>query len=130
VPQRPVGSYVDTTGAISATPCPAGTTTTGTGATSAAACRPPTPTSNGCKKGGWRLLTDATGTPFKNQGDCVSYFATNGRNLADGRAPGKARANKKARHKARANKKARHKKARHKKEHAVRRSARRHSHRA
>ena len=99
VPQRPCRLYVDTTGAISATPCPAGTTTTGTGATSAAACRPPTPTSKGCKKGGWRLLTDAGGTPLKNQGDCVSYVATNGRNLADGGAPGKARANKKARHK-------------------------------
>jgi hypothetical protein len=37
-----------------------------------------------CKKGGWRTLTDMFGTPFKNQGDCVSYLATNGRNLADG----------------------------------------------
>lgn len=37
-----------------------------------------------CKKGGWQSLTDAFGTPFKNQGDCVSYFATDGRNLASG----------------------------------------------
>jgi hypothetical protein len=111
----PVGSYVDTTGAVSATPCPAGTTTTGTGATSAAACHSPTPTKGACKKGGWRLLTDASGTPFKNQGDCVSYVATNGRNVADGGAPGKGRANKKARDK---------------KKHAAKRSARRHAHRA
>src|ERR1700693_5103382 len=25
-----------------------------------------------CKKGGWQTLNDANGTPFKNQGDCVS----------------------------------------------------------
>ena len=37
-----------------------------------------------CKKGGWESLTDAAGTPFKNQGDCVSYVATGGRNPADG----------------------------------------------
>ena len=29
-----------------------------------------------CKKGGWATL----GMGFKNQGDCVSYFATNGKN--------------------------------------------------
>lgn len=46
---------------------------------------PAEPTSIGdCKKGGWESLTDAYGTPFKNQGDCVSYVATSGRNLADG----------------------------------------------
>jgi hypothetical protein len=32
-----------------------------------------------CKHGGWRDFTSAPG-PFKNQGDCVSYFATGGRN--------------------------------------------------
>lgn len=26
-----------------------------------------------CKKGGWQNYTDASGNPFKNQGDCVSY---------------------------------------------------------
>jgi hypothetical protein len=26
-----------------------------------------------CKKGGWRELTDSNGTPFKNQGQCVSF---------------------------------------------------------
>lgn len=31
---------------------------------------------NDCKKGGWATL----GMGFKNQGDCVSYFATNGKN--------------------------------------------------
>ena len=35
-----------------------------------------------CKKGGWRDLTDDTGASFKNQGDCVSFVATDGRNLA------------------------------------------------
>ncbi len=37
-----------------------------------------------CKHGGWKTLTDSNGRHFKNQGDCVSYFATNGRNLASG----------------------------------------------
>lgn len=27
-----------------------------------------------CKKNGWRSLSDQNGTPFKNQGQCVSYF--------------------------------------------------------
>jgi hypothetical protein len=44
---------------------------------------PPTPTSaNQCKHGGWQGLTDTNGTLFKNQGDCVSFVATNGTNLA------------------------------------------------
>jgi hypothetical protein len=34
--------------------------------------------------GGWRTLTDAEGRPFKNQGDCVSYVASLGRNPAAG----------------------------------------------
>jgi hypothetical protein len=37
-----------------------------------------------CKKGGWQSMTDANGTHFKNQGDCVSYFATGGKNPANG----------------------------------------------
>jgi hypothetical protein len=37
-----------------------------------------------CKKGGWKALTDASGRGFKNQGDCVSYFDTNGANPAAG----------------------------------------------
>ena len=32
-----------------------------------------------CKDGGWRNLTDGEGRPFVNQGDCVSYFASEGR---------------------------------------------------
>lgn len=32
-----------------------------------------------CKKGGWQ-----TYQVFKNQGDCVSYVATEGRNQPDG----------------------------------------------
>ncbi len=34
-----------------------------------------------CKDGGWRAFTSAPG-PFKNQGDCVSYVATGGKNAA------------------------------------------------
>jgi hypothetical protein len=34
-----------------------------------------------CKNGGWEDFTSSPG-PFKNQGDCVSYFATGGRNKA------------------------------------------------
>ena len=45
----------------------------------------PIPTSkDDCKKGGWMTRTDDEGRPFKNQGDCVSYVATGGRNKADG----------------------------------------------
>lgn len=40
---------------------------------------------NECKKGGWMDLTDANGVPFKNQGDCVSYVATGGKNEAAGK---------------------------------------------
>jgi hypothetical protein len=43
------------------------------------------PTStNQCMDGRWQDLTDTTGTPFKNQGDCVSYVATGGKNVASG----------------------------------------------
>jgi len=31
-----------------------------------------------CKRGGWRTMFEPDGTPFKNQGDCVSFFATSG----------------------------------------------------
>lgn len=31
---------------------------------------------NECKNGGWQTMTRADGTPFKNQGDCVSYVNT------------------------------------------------------
>lgn len=37
-----------------------------------------------CKKGGWMSLADSEGTAFRNQGDCVSFIATGGRNLAAG----------------------------------------------
>jgi len=43
----------------------------------------PVPTSaKQCKGGGWQHQTDTAGTPFKNQGDCVSFVATQGANLA------------------------------------------------
>ncbi len=39
---------------------------------------PPT-SKDQCKDGGWQTFTDAQGnTAFKNQGDCVSYVASNG----------------------------------------------------
>ena len=39
---------------------------------------PNTPKSkDDCKKGGWQDLEDANGDPFKNQGQCVSYFQAN-----------------------------------------------------
>jgi hypothetical protein len=37
-----------------------------------------------CKGNGWMSYADAAGTPFKNQGDCVSYVATKGHNSAGG----------------------------------------------
>jgi hypothetical protein len=33
-----------------------------------------------CKNGGWESMLDTAGNGFKNQGDCVSFFATKGRN--------------------------------------------------
>lgn len=44
----------------------------------------PSPTKDSCKKDGWKNLQDANGNSFKNQGDCVSYFATNGKNPGNG----------------------------------------------
>jgi hypothetical protein len=41
------------------------------GASSAAAQTPTTKAD--CKNGGWRQLTDASGTPFRNQGQCVAF---------------------------------------------------------
>ena len=37
-----------------------------------------------CKNGGWMDLVDDQGNSFKNQGDCVSYVATGGKNLGAG----------------------------------------------
>lgn len=39
---------------------------------------------NACKNGGWQTLADANGNTFKNQGDCVSYVATQGKNTGAG----------------------------------------------
>lgn len=41
-------------------------------------------TKDDCKGSGWMNLTDANGRAFKNQGDCVSYVATHGKNQANG----------------------------------------------
>ena len=46
---------------------------------------PNTPVSkDACKNGGWMNLQDSSGKSFKNQGDCVSFVATNGKNTANG----------------------------------------------
>ncbi len=39
------------------------------------------PVKDDCKNGGWQTMIDNAGNSFKNQGDCVSYFATKGKNL-------------------------------------------------
>lgn len=39
----------------------------------------------GCMNGGWKNLADKRGNAFRDQGDCVSYFATGERNLANPR---------------------------------------------
>jgi hypothetical protein len=45
----------------------------------------PVPTSKAdCKEDGWMSRGDDNGRPFANQGDCVSYFATGGKNKAAG----------------------------------------------
>lgn len=41
-------------------------------------------TAGQCRNGGWRNLTDDLGNLFKNQGDCVSFVATKGRNKGAG----------------------------------------------
>ena len=47
-------------------------------ATGPTGCSVPT-NKDQCKNGGWNNLTTAQGTPFKNQGDCVSYVASGGK---------------------------------------------------
>jgi choice-of-anchor C domain-containing protein len=37
-----------------------------------------------CKSGGWKTMVDKTGNHFKNQGDCVSHFASKGKNVGAG----------------------------------------------
>jgi hypothetical protein len=45
----------------------------------------PTPVAKlDCMASGWSSLTDVLAMAFKNQGDCVSYVATDGRNTAAG----------------------------------------------
>jgi choice-of-anchor C domain-containing protein len=39
------------------------------------------PEMDDCKNGGWQTMIDSAGNSFKNQGDCVSFFATKGKNL-------------------------------------------------
>lgn len=41
-------------------------------------------TKDDCKNNGWKTLVGANGGTFKNQGDCVSYVATKGKNLPAG----------------------------------------------
>lgn len=53
-----------------------------------AAVNPPLPgPTYECKQDGWTLYLDSEGySLFKNQGDCVSFVATDGTNLPDGPA--------------------------------------------
>jgi choice-of-anchor C domain-containing protein len=37
-----------------------------------------------CKNDGWKTMLDSVGNTFKNQGDCVSFYATKGNNLGAG----------------------------------------------
>ena len=37
-----------------------------------------------CKDSGWKTLVDGKGAAFKNQGDCVSFVATKGKNNGNG----------------------------------------------
>jgi choice-of-anchor C domain-containing protein len=39
------------------------------------------PGKDDCKNDGWQTMIDTAGNSFKNQGDCVSFFATKGKNL-------------------------------------------------
>jgi hypothetical protein len=42
-------------------------------------------TKDQCKNGGWQTFKNPDGSPmFKNQGDCVSFFATGGKNPPSG----------------------------------------------
>ena len=41
-------------------------------------------TANDCKNNGWKSLVDTLGRAFKNQGDCVSFVVTKGKNGANG----------------------------------------------
>jgi hypothetical protein len=50
-------------------------TTNGQGNTSRTATLIVNPTKDECKNGGWQTFTSAPG-PFRNQGQCVSYFAS------------------------------------------------------
>jgi hypothetical protein len=41
-------------------------------------------TKDQCKDGGWMTLADDEGNSFKNQGDCVSFVATQEKNKGSG----------------------------------------------
>jgi hypothetical protein len=41
-------------------------------------------TTDECKNDGWKVVVDSNLRAFKNQGDCVSFVATGGRNFASG----------------------------------------------
>lgn len=44
----------------------------------------PAPAQDLCKNGGYKTLTGPNGETFKNQGDCVSFYSTGGKNLPAG----------------------------------------------
>lgn len=47
-----------------------------------AGAAPPTPVQQ-CKDGGWQTLTDASGQPFRNQGQCIAFAIHHPVSLAD-----------------------------------------------
>lgn len=40
-----------------------------------------------CKNSGWKTMHDNLGNMFKNQGDCVRYYAAHGKNLGSVNTP-------------------------------------------
>jgi hypothetical protein len=44
----------------------------------------PPPTKDQCMNGAWKTMVDSDGNHFKNQGDCVSFVATQGKNKGSG----------------------------------------------
>lgn len=60
------------------------TARSGTWTTVSGTALPIATTKDQCKNGGWMTLVDSVGNSFKNQGDCVSFVSTKGKNKAAG----------------------------------------------
>jgi hypothetical protein len=83
-PANVVGFLVNSTAAVGDTVSlfPAAGIQLNVGASVTVASNPVVTSTDQCKNGGWQTLTDSLRNPFKNQGDCVSFVATKGKNLA------------------------------------------------